>query len=327
MRGNNSHMRGLLTAALLCTTSLLPAADPIFKPLYESTQRAIAQSKIVLEDKPGVFFENLAIADDGFVYITSFMDGRLLQIKASGESKTFAQLPGAVSGIVATEDGFLTIGWDQKQRRVMWHVSQRGEVTEALAMPEVGLPNGFTMLDAKKSPHVLLLSDSVKGLIWRADLQQKSISVWSADAALGGFDASLKPEIPAVNGIKVHKGFVYFANMQQRSFGRIPIKPDGSAGAAEVVLREIFIDDFAIDANDNIYAATHPYNSVIRIDRHNKVTVIASYDQGLQGATSVAFSKGKNGANTLYVTTGGGSYVPPPYGFTGGKLLRIEIPR
>jgi sugar lactone lactonase YvrE len=302
------------------------AADPVFEPLYDSTPRAIAPTKIVHEENKGVFFENIAAGEDGALYITSFLDGRLLRVTPQGKSRVFAQLPGAVSGIVADgEAGFLAAGWGQDERRVLWRVGADGKVSEAVALPEAALPNGITALDPKKSPGIFLVTDSVKGLIWRVDTTARTATVWSDAAELGGFDPNLKPAIPAANGIKVHGGFAYVANMQLRQLVRIPVAADGSAGKAEVFVKNVFLDDFAIDAKGRIFAATHPYNGVVRIDPDRKITLIATYDQGLQGSTSVAFGRAQGDTQAIYVTTGGGAYVPPPYGITGGKLVRIEV--
>jgi sugar lactone lactonase YvrE len=302
------------------------AAEPVFEPLYESAPRALAKTRIVHEESKGVFFENIAAADDGALYITSLFDGRLLRVTSQGENRVFAQLPGAASGIVNDgEGGFLVGGWGKDERRVLWRVNATGNVSEAAALPEAALPNGIAALDTKKTPGVFLVTDSVKGLIWRVDTKAGTVGVWSDAAALGGFDPQIKPAIPAANGIKLHGGYAYIANMQLRQLVRIPVKADGSAGNAEIYVKNVFLDDFAIDAKGRIFAATHPYNGVVRIDPDRKITVIASFDQGLQGATSVAFGRGKGDTGAIYVTTNGGVYVPPSYGITGGKLVRIDI--
>jgi sugar lactone lactonase YvrE len=327
-----SHTLAVVTAlaaaacALVVAATPAQAADPVFEPLYDSSPRALASSRIVYEENKGVFFENIAAAADGSLYITSFLDGRVLRVTPGGESRVFAQMPGAVSGIVNDgEGGFLAAGWGKDERRVLWRLKADGSFTEALALPEAALPNGITALDPAKHPGVFLVTDSVKGLIWRADVKSGTATVWAQAAELGGFNPEIKPAIPAANGIKVHGGFAYVANMQLRQLVRIPIKADGSAGAVEVYVKNVFLDDFAIDPKGRVFAATHPYNGVVRIDTNRKVTVIASYDQGLQGATSVAFGRGKGDAQALYVTTGGGAYVPPPYGITGGKLVRLDV--
>lgn len=265
-----------LIAALGSFDATAQAASPVFEPLYESTPRDIAPTKIVHEEDKGVFFENIAVGNDGALYITSILDGRFLRVTPQGESRLFAQLPGAVSGVANDgRGGFLVAGWDRNERRLLWRVSSDGEVSEAVVLTDAALPNGIAPLNAEKFPGVYLVTDSVKGLIWRVDTNAGTTRVWSDAAELGGFDHTLKPEIPAANGIRLHDGFAYVANMQLRQLVRIAIRPDGTAGKAEVYLSKIYLDDFAIDAEGRIFAATHPYNSVVRIDPDRKVTVIA----------------------------------------------------
>jgi hypothetical protein len=82
------------------------------------------------------------------------------------------------------------------------------------------LPNGITAL----LRGVLLVADSVKGLIWRVDVASRGVSVWSDSALLGGFNPQIKPAIPAVNGLKRHGQHLYASNMSLNHFVRIAIR-------------------------------------------------------------------------------------------------------
>lgn len=324
---------GLVVSAIApahAEASMTPATKaPVFEPLYDAKPRDIAATRIVHEEKAGTFLENLIVREDGTTLATSFLDGRVLAIGADGQTARFAQLPGPTSGIAAAPDGgVLVAGWDAAtEGRKVWVLNAAGEVRRTIPLADVALPNGLTPLDVDRFPGVYLITDSVKGRVMRLDIASGALTVWSDAPELGGFDPTISPAIPAANGIRVHGGYAYVANMQRRLLARIAVGTSGNAGRAETFLDRVFIDDFAIDRKGRIFAATHPYNGVVRIDPDRSLTVVASYDQGLQGATSVAVRQTSGGREELMVTTNGGTYVPPDYGASTAKLVVVPLRR
>jgi sugar lactone lactonase YvrE len=317
-------VRILVTAlfATLGAATLTGAAEPQFKPLYHGSAQALVPSRTVHSEGKGVFLENIVALGDGSFAVTSLFDGRILRVAADGQTSVVATVPGHASGIERDGQGGLIVGgWGKDERRVLWRVSAAGGVEELVPLPEAVMPNGITTLQ----PGVLLVADSVKGLIWQVDITTKAVRVWKADALLGGFNPEIKPAIPAVNGLKRHGSHLYASNMSLNHFVRIEVKPDGSAGAAEVYAKDVFADDFAIDAQGRIYATTHAYNSVVRIDTNRKPTVIGQRAQGLQGATALAFGRDAQGRQELVVVTNGGIYVPPAWGVEDAKVVRLTL--
>jgi sugar lactone lactonase YvrE len=318
-------VRTVLTAVLATLGAATPtwAAEPPFKPLYQGSARAIVPSRTVHSEGKGVFLENIVALGDGSFAVTSLFDGRILRVAADGATTVLATVPGHASGIERDGQGGLVVGgWARDERRLLWRVGADGMVTELLPLPEAALPNGITTLE----PGVLLVADSVKGLIWRVDIASQAVSVWKADALLGGFNPEIKPAIPAVNGLKLHRGHLYASNMSLNHFVRIRVQRDGSAGAAEVYAKDVFADDFAIDERGRIFATTHAYDSVVRIDASRKPTVIGQRAQGLQGATALAFGRDADGRQELVVVTNGGVYVPPAWGIEDAKVVRLTLP-
>jgi sugar lactone lactonase YvrE len=308
---------GLLGAAGAAT-----AADPEFKPLFEKTPKAITVARTVHSEGKGVFLENIVALPDSSHAVTSLFDGRILQVGANGKTRVIAQIEGNTSGIESDGAGGLVVGgWGKDEVRRLWSVSLNGKVEELVQLKEAALPNGITTL----KPGVLLVADSVKGLIWRVDMASRSVSQWLADPLLGGFNPEIKPAIPAVNGLKQHGGFLYASNMSLNHFVRIKINADGSAGKAEVYVKDVFADDFAIDAQGRVFATTHVYNSVIRIDPNRQVTVLGGKEQGLQGATALSIAKMASGKQELVVVTNGGVYVPPAWGVEDAKVVRLSL--
>lgn len=106
---------------------------------------------------------------------------------------------------------------------------------------------------------------------------------------------------------------------------RIPIKPNGSAGAPQVLGRDTNLDDFAFDARGNLYGTTHIYNSVVRITPDGKTSVLAEAAQGVTGSTALAFGRTKPDARSVYVVTNGGMSLPPPGGVQTAKVVRLDV--
>jgi sugar lactone lactonase YvrE len=314
--------RTLLAVALASAGMATFAAEPQFKPLYEQTPRSISPSRTVHSEGKGVFLENIVALEDSSHAVTSFFDGRILKVQPNGSTSLIATVPGHAAGIEADGSSALLVGGIGKDEvRRLWRVTLAGDVSEFVALPEAALPNGITTL----KPGVLLVADSVKGLIWRVDVASRAVSVWKADNLLGGFNPDVKPAIPAVNGLKVHRGHVYASNMSLSHFVRIAVQPDGSAGTAEVYVKDVFADDFAIDRQGRIYATTHAYNSVVRIDAKRQITLLGDRSQGLQGATALAIAKAPGGGEELVVVTNGGVYVPPAWGVEDAKVVRLSL--
>lgn len=315
--------RALIASTLLAGAALAHAAEPTFKPLYDKTPRAIAPAQVVHSEGRGVFLENIVALADGTHAVTSLFDGRILRVERDGRTGVIATVPGHASGIERIGPDTLVVGgWGKDERRVLWQVRLDGQVEELVPLTDAALPNGITTL----TPGVLLVADSVKGRIYRVELATKAVTVWSSDALLGGFDPKVEPAIPAVNGLKVHRGHLYASNMSLNHLVRIAIRADGSAGPAAVYAKNVFADDFAIDARGRIYATTHVYNGIVRIDPDRRVTVLGGREQGLQGSTALAIAAGANGAEELVVVTNGGVYVPPAWGAEDAKVVRVALP-
>lgn len=323
-------LRAAALAAALLTAAApgVRALDPVFKPLYDALPRALVPATVIHRESVGAFLENLVVHSDGSLLVTSLHDKRVLRIRPDGTATTLATFPGFVTNLAAEDDqgsfivaGFL--GWGPDDKRLLWRLRLDGSVEEVLTLPGAALPNGMDRL----LPGAFLITDSIRGLIWRADVVTKSVTLWSDDAHLGGFNPEIKPAIPAANGLRVHGAHVFVANMSGQKLLRFPVQADGSAGPAEVLHRDVFIDDFAIDAAGRIFATTHTHNTVIRLDPDRSLTVIATLAQGMQGATSAAFGRTPGLERTLFVTTTGGSYVPPTWGVEEAKVVRLDLGR
>jgi sugar lactone lactonase YvrE len=312
----------LTLASLLGAVTLAHAAEPSFKPVFDRAPRDLVPATILHSEGRKVFLENIVALPGGDFAVTSLFDGRILRVRPDGRTRVLATVPGHASGIERSGDDLIVGGWAGDERRLLWRVSiASGQVEEFVHLAQAAMPNGITRL----APGVMLVADSVKGVIWRVDLATRRVTMWSDSALLAGFDPAVTPAIPAVNGLKRHGGWLYASNMSLNHFVRIQIRPDRSAGRAEVYASDVFGDDFVVDRRGRIYTTTHVHDSVVRIDTDRSTTVIGQRAEGLQGATALAFASAREDA--LVVVTNGGVYVPPTSGAEDAKIVRLTLPR
>jgi hypothetical protein len=102
----------------------------------------------------------------------------------------------------------------------------------------------------------------------------------------------------------------------------IPILPDGSAGDVTVLVDDpaIFgIDGLTVDARGRVYACVVAQSTVVRIGAGG-IETLADADDGIVGASSIAFGQGKRDHRSLYgVNFGVLSPVPIP------SLFRLPV--
>jgi len=69
------------------------------------------------------------------------------------------------------------------------------------------------------------------------------------------------------------------------------LQPDGRAGPIETAATHVLADDFALGASGSLYIATHPEQTVFRLDAAGNRTTVAGPEQGAVGATACAFGR------------------------------------
>lgn len=172
------------------------------------------------------------------------------------------------------------------------------------------------------TPGRYLIADSYRGVVWSLDAAARRFAIWLQSPLLQRADE--KNPVPAANGIRRDGDTVLISNTARMTLLRVPLKADGSAGAPAVWKDRVNVDDFAVLPDRSILAATHIYNSVVRIDARGRVEVVAEAGQGVTGSTSVALSKD---GKTAYVTTNGGMFLPPPTGVEPGRVVALRLAR
>jgi hypothetical protein len=305
----------LLTAV---TTGTFAGAQGL-PPIYDRTPVEIKAAVTVAEFAKGTFLENIAIGRGGVLFVNSHLDGKVYRIDPDGQSRVWTSVDGTIAGIALNPDGSAILsGWIKGKEPAIFAVDAAGQSSVLMPLPDAQFPNGVVRLAADR----FLVADSYKGLIWLVDTQRKTAEIWLQDATLAR-DSTDNPR-PAVNGIKLFGGALYASNTAKQLLLKIPVS-EGRAGRPEVVLKDIGLDDFDFDDHGVLYGTTHVYNSLVRVDRDGKVTVLAGLAEGMAGSTAAAYSA--TGGGQIYVTTNGGMSLPPPGGVQPGKVVRVALTR
>ena len=288
-------------------------------PIYADVLVELVSSQVITSFPVNTFLENLAISADGTLFVTNHEIGKIVRITPAGDSSVLASFDGKVTGIAIAPDGGLVVtGWNAENVSVISSVSLSGEIEQLATLPDAMFLNGITPLDA----HQYVTADSYRGCIWKFDSATNQASLWLEHPLL----ARSNPEkpFPAANGIKRFGDTLYVSNTEKRLLLKIPVVTN-EPGEPSVFVEATNIDDFAFDTDGNLYAATHIYNSVLRITPAGATSVIAQTEQGVVGSTAVAFGRAPDDLTSLYVVTNGGMFLPLEGGVIPANVVRLEV--
>ena len=282
---------------------------------------------------PHFFLENLAVRADGSILVTVLNHKQLWYVPApdGGPPATpvlVHTFDGFAMGIVETEpDIFYVSTIDQAtlERFDMrgWIPGAPVQPTRVLTFDRPAGLNGACLL----APRVILLADSLAGLIWRVDLADDGLtataSVWLQHHTMApdpdnGLTSPLGPQ-PGINGIRhaARTNIVYYTSTAQKLFMRVAVDPatHKPVGRPEVVAADITADDFCLDENTAVaYLTTHTDNTIVRVPINAgadgaTASVVAGdpFNEQLVGPSSAAWARGPaDYGHIAYVTTDGG---------------------
>jgi sugar lactone lactonase YvrE len=152
------------------------------------------------------------------------------------------------------------------------------------------------------------VSDSFNGVIWKVT-HSGTVTTWSSGPLLAP-GTGLTPPFGA-NGVEFNNEhtILYVANTAEHQIIEIPVNPDGTAGAAKILITGINAPDgIMVDGKDNIWICSNQEDEIVVIDKTGKVIAklgdFRGIDQngiaqGLLFPASLAFSKDKS---SLYVS-------------------------
>jgi sugar lactone lactonase YvrE len=304
------------------------------------------------------FLENLAVRADGSILVTVLNHKQLWHVPAPIGGQPVTPTPvhtfdGFAMGIVETEPDIFyvsTLNQATVQRFDMrgWVPGAPVTPTQVLTFERPAGLNGSCLI----APRVILLADSLAGLIWRVDLADDglsaSASVWLQHHTMApdpdsGLTSALGPQ-PGINGIRyaARTNTMYYTCSAQKLFMRVAVDPDSltPVGEPEVVGADITTDDFCLDENAGVaYLTTHTDNTIVRVPIDSgadgaTTSVVAGdpFNEQLVGPSSAAWARGPaDYGHIAYVTTDGGhtaiEYHRP--GSDGiirpGRVVRVQF--
>ena len=298
------------------------------------------------------YIDDVRVASNGDVLVTTMVpSASIFSIRGAASPEkptvrllhTFSEI-NYVSGIIETQPGvFAFIGGNQSTVGVgangtfgIWEIDIRASepvIREIVHIPESGYLLGVDALPGK--PTTILVSDGANCLVWKVDTLTGQYEVAVQDPNMRYPRWKFTPQ--GIDGIRVHKGYLYWGNSYIGCIYRIPIGDDGKAisGAKSELVTEIttiFLDKFDIGpiGSDFVWATTNEGNRLFAVTPDGKHSVVAGApDQmTLAGCTAAAFGKLKGDLNTLYVVTAGGLGLPVNGTITeGGKVVAVDTNR
>jgi sugar lactone lactonase YvrE len=251
--------------------------------------------------------ENLAIADDGTIYVSLAFASEIRRIAPDGAQRTLT-IPtrgGITVGVAIDRHHFgdLDVAVRSMDPAVagIWRVPRTSfaDPKRIAPLPTASFPNGITF-DAAGN---LYIADSALGRIWRLAPGARRATVWSRGKLLAPTGASFMSfPLPGANGIKVVRGQVYVSNTSTQNLLAIPIGRGGRTGRIAIRFRHIQADDFAFAADGDLYIALNPESKLIRVTPRGVRTTLATHADGLQNTSAAAFDPRGGRRTILYIT-------------------------
>jgi sugar lactone lactonase YvrE len=177
------------------------AAPPSF-PGHDGGPLAMVPSRVVRTWPAGHFAENLAVAEDGTVFVSLHLDNRVDRYRPNtGELDVFSRLPAPATGLAFDTAGALWVTGGEAGRSpgYVWRLSPDGTAEEWIQIPDALFLNGCAILPEQRT---LLVCESLTGRILAVDQRDRVWSTWLESDRL-------RPEneqMPGANGIKLHRG-------------------------------------------------------------------------------------------------------------------------
>jgi sugar lactone lactonase YvrE len=285
----------------------------------------------------GSFLENIAVRKNGDLLVTSMSNKALYQVTPPSPGATLANhttirtWDGEVTGVVEDPNHpdmfYVSTGEANKQGSwSIWKLSYSPEplVEHFVDVPEALWLNGSTFVAGSST---LLLADSLQGRIYGVHVPTKRVEIWLEHTLLTKM--TTRPPWPGVNGLDIFKGRLYATNSDRGLLLKAGINSSSGEYVEKslVVLQEdVCGDDFAFDAEGNLYMTTNPNQTVLKFPdagRGERVRVGGAVDdEELTGATALAFGRLDEDRESVYVTTTGG-LVNPTRGKEGPGMARV----
>ncbi|MEV0411330.1 hypothetical protein AB0I68_11135 [Streptomyces sp. NPDC050448] len=270
-----------------------------------ATPNATASIRAHFDWAKGQTPENAATEPDGSLDVTFSLARQVAKVEADGTTHILATMPlpadGGVStpvlrfaatmGIVRDADGTLYFLYAAGAADLtgVWRLRPHGTPERIAALPADALPNGLA-LDRRHG--MLYIADSALGTIWAVHTTGGQATAWSTAPELA-FSS-----IAGANGLKIHNNALWVANTDKGTIVRIPFLPGRRPGPVQTRATGLTtVDDFAFTGGgDEILAALHRVNQVVRIRPDGSHSTVLTAADGLRNPTAIEVRRG-----TVYV--------------------------
>jgi sugar lactone lactonase YvrE len=276
----------------------------------------------------GSFAEGMAADDHGSLFVSlttwGYADettadsntGELWRITPGGHKELAASMDlspyGMLLGVAADRRGRIYVAcYDMGTGLVgngVYRLGEDGGLAQVVALPEGAWANGLAFHQGR-----LYITDSAGGSVWRVRLGDGVATPrrpWSDEA-------QLKPAGPGgigANGIAFLGDDLYVSVADHGRVVRIPVRADGTAGAARRVCQNAALksaDGIAFDAFGRLWITVNagttgaaPSGALYRLTPAGRLTTIADDPGWLDYPTQPVFGTTLRTAGTLYVENG-----------------------
>ncbi|PVH81776.1 hypothetical protein DL98DRAFT_514435 [Cadophora sp. DSE1049] len=302
----------------------------------------------IVQDIPGPQnLENIAVRYTGDLLVTSTTSSSLFQVSPdqSKDHILIAEIPAstALTGITELEqDVFYVVSlnltgvtavpgsnavWRVDMRRVRTAkdgtVSGAAQVTLVTKLPDAQLLNGLSRLAPKDNSNVLI-SDSVSGSVTKLNVGTGKFEVVIQDDTMKISQSGLAI---GINGIHTHGCDLFFVNLNQGLFAKVPISLSTGArtGAVEVIVNDTAGDDFAMSRDGKkAWIAMNGQFTLVEVDIPGKKASSVANSTLLMSDSAVAFGRTRFDWNSLYITAA--ATLVASNGSTEGRVVRVDLP-
>jgi sugar lactone lactonase YvrE len=293
---------------------LFAVAAVLATPLAATPATVPLTTVLSLDPAANEYPEGIAIDKRGNIYVGLVFDGRIFRLGPDGSRSTLTTLPlggGLLVGLAVDAPGnvYAALASFDPATHGVWRISPEGASERIAALDPAGFPNGLAFDDRGN----LFVSDSFLATIWRIGRGAGTAEAWLQSPLLAGDPVSGFGF--GANGLAFWRGDLYVANTDLGSIVRVPVQPDGQAGAPEIYVADpaiAFADGIAFDVRGSLYVVNSLLtNTLVRIAPDRTLETLATAADGLDYPASVAFGTGRGERTQLYIANVGANFDRP----------------
>ena len=296
--------------------------------LVFATAAAAVSVTVVVDYDPalGELPEGVAVDKTGNVFVSVSPLGRIEKITPSGSRSIYAQVvpPGSGNGplglaVDAVGNVYAAVATFDPATSGVYRVARDGSSVRLAGTGAIAFPNGLTF-DQRGN---LYVTDTVGAAVWRIP-RRGAAELWLQSPLLAG-DGSIGFGFPlGANGIAYRQGELVVGNTELARLVRIPIEPDGSAGAPSILAQSPLLfaaDGLAFDVHGNVWVAVIAQSAIRTVSPDGSIATVATAADGLDWASSIAFGTSHGERGSLYAV----NFAIGPPGGPGPRLLKLDV--